>query len=109
MISFIKAALREIDHVVWPTEAETRKYFTIVTIMIGVSTVVLFTFATFISKGMFEIRKITPHDVSTAVTSDTPTEDILKNLNLNQPKTTASGSVTSTGSAVTSGPATPKK
>jgi preprotein translocase SecE subunit len=97
MISFIKAALREIDHVVWPTEAETRKYFTIVTIMIGISTVVLFTFGTFVSKGMFAIRAVTPHDVSAISTVNTPAEDILKDLNLKkQPATDA---------AVTSGPA----
>jgi preprotein translocase SecE subunit len=50
MISFIKSAIQEIDHVVWPTEKETRKYFSIVTIMIGVSIVVLFTFGTLVSK-----------------------------------------------------------
>lgn len=30
MISFVKDSFREIKHVVWPTAADTRKYFFIV-------------------------------------------------------------------------------
>lgn len=108
MISFIKAAIREIDHVVWPTDAETRKYFSIVTIMIVISTVILFTFGTLVSKGMFAIREMSPHDISTTV-SDTPAEDISAKIPKATSSATSSGSATSTGAAVTSGAATPKK
>lgn len=108
MISFIKAAIREIDHVVWPTSAETRKYFTIVTIMIAVSTVILFTFGSLVSKGMFAIRSVTPHDVSTNV-NDASIEDISAKIPKASPSVVSSGSTTSTGTAVTSGTATPKK
>lgn len=100
MISFIKAALQEIDHVVWPTEKDTRKYFSIVTTMIIVATIVLFSFGSLVSAGMFAIRAITPHDTP-AVTS-TQTEDILNQL----PNATAE-TTTSTGTAVVSGTATP--
>lgn len=100
MISFIKAALQEIDHVVWPTEKDTRKYFSIVTTMIVISTIVLFSFGSLVSAGMFAIRAITPHDVATV--NDTQTEDILNQL----PKATAE-TTTSTGTAVVSGTATP--
>ena len=100
MISYIKAAIQEIDHVVWPTEKDTRKYFSIVTTMIVISTIVLFSFGSLVSAGMFAIRAITPHDTS-AVTS-TQTEDILNQL----PKATTE-TTTFTGAAVVSGSATP--
>ena len=107
MISFIKAAIREIDHVVWPTPSETQKYFTIVTIMIAVSTVIFFTFGTFVSMGMFAIRAVVPHDVSTTV-NDAPIEDISSKIPKASQSVVSSGSTTSTGTAVTSGTATPK-
>jgi len=106
MISFIKAAIREIDHVVWPTEKDTRKYFSIVTSMIVIATIVLFAFGTLVSAGMFAIRSVTPHDVKPVV--ETQTEDILKNLPKTKAKASGSGA-TSTGTAVVSGTATPNK
>jgi len=107
MISFIKAAIREIEHVVWPTVAETRKYFTIVTIMITISAIVLLTFGSMVSKGMFAIRSITPHDVSTLSTETVPSEDILNQFKTTATTPVASGSTTSTGVTV-SAPAIPK-
>ncbi|MDD2745790.1 MAG: preprotein translocase subunit SecE [Candidatus Gracilibacteria bacterium] len=100
MISFIKTAIQEIEHVVWPTVAETRKYFTIVTIMIAISATVLLAFGTMVSKGMFAIRSVTPHDVKTISSENIPSEDILNQLKI-------PASTTSTGTAV-SAPATPK-
>lgn len=107
MISFIKAAIREIEHVVWPTVAETRKYFTIVTIMIAISATVLLVFGTLVTKGMFAIRSVTPHDVRTTTSENIPSEDILNQLKKPASTPVGIGSTTSTGTAV-SAPATPK-
>jgi preprotein translocase SecE subunit len=101
MIHFIKEALKEIEHVVWPTRVETRKYFTIVTSMIVVAATVLFVFGTGVSTAMFAIRKITPHEVVQVSPTDTQTSDVLEKLK------SLSGSVSSQKSNSTSGPAIP--
>lgn len=64
MISSIKAAIQEIEHVVWPTVAETRKIFhnrydNDCRIRSRTSR-----FWNYGSKGMFAIRSVTPHDAS---------------------------------------------
>ena len=99
MFSFIKDAIAEIDHVVWPTQKETKKYFGIVATMIGVATLVLFAFGTSISAGMFAARSFFPHDVVQTPVSDTQTEDVLKKIQ--KKNATASGSTASGVTQVT--------
>ena len=48
MINFVKNSFRELKHVVWPTKAETRKYFLVV-----VSVLVLFGTYLFIFNNIF--------------------------------------------------------
>ena len=48
MIQFIKDSVREIKHVVWPTKAETKKYFFIV-----ISVLILFGLYLFIANAAF--------------------------------------------------------
>ncbi len=48
MIQFFKDSVREMRHVVWPTKDETKKYFTIVVILL-----VLFWLYIFISSTLF--------------------------------------------------------
>lgn len=114
MISFIKEAIREMDHVVWPTQNETKKYFTIVTSMIVIATIVLFAFGTLVSTGLFAVRNVLPHDVAQAPVTDTQTEDVLEKLpvkkNASASGTTQNGSAsTSTGATSASGTSTPNK
>lgn len=113
MFKFIKETLREIDHVVWPTKADTRKYFMIVTIMIVTATIVLSIIGLGLTRSLFAIRAITPHEVALPVDdadSAARTQKILDSLKNSSPRTnavsgaaiprTASGTLpaTSTGS-----------
>lgn len=48
MFKFLKESVREFKHVVWPTHAETKKYFTVVVILL-----VLFGLYLFIANTVF--------------------------------------------------------
>ncbi len=90
MIKFIKETLREIEHVVWPTKADTRKYFTIVTIMIVVATIVLSVVGLGLSRSLFAIRSITPHETAAPVEdagSAARTQKLLESLKTGTGKT----------------------
>lgn len=105
MFKFIKEALSEFDHVVWPTPNETRKYMlytvgtiVVVGILLAVSDYVL-------RSGLQWIRDQFPHDNS-AVTStvsgeELPTPDDVKNITdkLEAQKITPSTGATVSGSA----------
>ncbi|MDD5213047.1 MAG: preprotein translocase subunit SecE [Candidatus Gracilibacteria bacterium] len=56
MISFIKASLREIKHVVWPTKAETAKYFVVVLSVLVLFGVYLFIFSNIFSYVIFFLK-----------------------------------------------------
>ena len=105
MFKFIREAIQEINHVVWPTQAETRKYFTIVTIMIASATIVLSLVGLGLTTGMFAMRNVTPHAVSAPV-ADVGAEErasrIIKELDSksNTPSVTSTGAKTSSGTTV---------
>ena len=71
MKNFIQEAMKEIEHVTWPTKAETKKYFTIVTTMIIVAVILLSSFGFLVTESMFAVRKITPHEVVAPITTST--------------------------------------
>lgn len=56
MISFVKDSLREIKHVVWPTKAETRKYFLVVLTVLVLFGIYLFIFSNIFSYVMFFLK-----------------------------------------------------
>ena len=58
MLKFFKESIKEFDHVAWPTNKETKKYFTIVTGLITVLTIFLFIVWTFFSNVLFWIWKV---------------------------------------------------
>ncbi len=102
MKNFIKESLEELEHVVWPTEQETRTYlnynlFTIISL-----TILLVTMGFLIRNGLSSARDLFPH---TAVTqsADAPAtkaelDDLLKNVKLNTGSTdTATGTETTPG------------
>lgn len=78
--------MKEFDHIVWPTPAETKKYFVTVVSMITILTVFLFVVGTAFSVGLFAVKKqIAPVQSATPATSSAPVGD----LKLDDVKTTA--------------------
>lgn len=105
MKKFIQESLQEFDHVVWPTQAETRKYFTIVVSMIAICALVLFVFGSAVTNALFAVRGIvTPARpyVAPTQTTDAKTADILKRLKT-ATGATATGTTASTGATTTTG------
>jgi preprotein translocase SecE subunit len=105
MIQFLKDAQKELEHVVWPTRAETKKYFTIVVAMISVCTVVLFLFGSSLTNLLFSIRAVvTPLRPPVVQNSNSASDEFLRNISVSGATTresSGSGSLpaTSTGSA----------
>lgn len=58
MKNFFQEAIKEFEHVSWPTNAEAKKYFTIVVSMIVALTIVLFIISTLLSVGLWSARDI---------------------------------------------------
>ncbi len=109
MKNFLKESLQEFDHVVWPTKAETKKYFTIVVSMITICALVLFVFGSAVTNALFAVRGVvTPARVYQPTTeSNAQADQILKNL---KARTEAHSGATSTGSVKTAtGTVTPNK
>ncbi|EKE29346.1 MAG: hypothetical protein ACD_2C00187G0003 [uncultured bacterium (gcode 4)] len=71
MFKFLKESIKEFDHVVWPTNKETKKYFTTVVSLITALTLFLFVVWTAFSLGLFGLWELvrTPK----AVETNTPT------------------------------------
>lgn len=85
-MSFFSESIKEFDHVVWPTKADTIKYFNIVVSMIVGLTILLFVVGTALSTGLFAIKsQITPIKSSTSTQSSSSTT--LPKLNLDGLKT----------------------
>ena len=53
MINFLKESIKEFEHVVWPTQKETKQYFMIVTWIIVWLTIFLFIVSSILSAGLF--------------------------------------------------------
>jgi preprotein translocase SecE subunit len=102
MFTFIREAIQEIKHVVWPTQAETRKYFTIVTAMIISATVILSLVGLGLTTGMFAIRSVTPHAV-TAPVADSQAQERASKIIKQLGNKSNSGSLTATGAKNSSG------
>lgn len=96
MKQFFTEAIKEFEHVAWPTNAETKKYFTIVVSMIVVMAVAFFLVSTFFSWGLMtgrsQVKESFPSlatPVSTPTTGSAATlPDLGKALN-NLPTTPA--------------------
>lgn len=82
-MSFIKKSLEELDHVVWPTNTESKKYmlYTVGTIIVMASFLAVIGYV--IQIGLKSIRNSFPHDpvVSTTVSGEEGiTEADIENL-----------------------------
>jgi preprotein translocase SecE subunit len=58
MFKFLKESIREFKHVVWPTHAETKKYFAIVVILLTLFGLYLFVANTVFAELMQALRDI---------------------------------------------------
>ena len=55
-MNFIKASIRELRHVVWPTKEDTTKYFLIVVRTLLLFGIYLFIFSTIFSEGLLYLK-----------------------------------------------------
>lgn len=58
MIQFIKDSLREIQHVVWPSKEETRKYFLIVVWILVSFGLYVFAASTLFTNAIFALKDL---------------------------------------------------
>lgn len=58
MITFLKDSIREIKHVVWPTKAETKKYFLIVISVLVTFGLYLFAASTAFSSAILYLKDL---------------------------------------------------
>ncbi len=79
MANFFTEAFQELEHIVWPTDKETRRYLTITVVIIVFMTTLLAILGYIFSNSLISIRAQFPH--TTTTTADTPaTQEDLNNL-----------------------------
>lgn len=76
MLKFFKESIKEFDHVVWPTNKETKSYFTSVTSIIVALAIILFLAWTLFSQLLFTAKNIINPSKTTTQSSDTKNSDI---------------------------------
>jgi preprotein translocase SecE subunit len=101
MFKFIRDALSEFDHVVWPTPNETRKYMYYNIAVIAVLTVFLMSLGYVIQESLTAARKSIPHDAVVIENSDTVPQADLDAIEAALAKKQAQSGSTNTGVTVT--------
>ncbi len=84
-MSFLKKSLEELDHVVWPTNVESKKYMIYTVGTIVVMATLLSAVGYVIQLGLKSIRDVFPHDTvisSTVSGEDAVTEADIENLKM---------------------------
>ncbi|EKD66232.1 MAG: hypothetical protein ACD_49C00059G0005 [uncultured bacterium (gcode 4)] len=77
MINFLKESIKEFEHVVWPTQNETKKYFLIVTGVIVWLTIFLFIVSSLLSAGLFFAKdNINPATLPQSTQQTAPNTDL---------------------------------
>ena len=77
MINFLKESIKEFEHVVWPTQKETKQYFLIVTGVIVWLTIFLFIVSSLLSKGLFFAKdSINPATLPQSTQQTVPNTDL---------------------------------
>lgn len=100
MKHLIRDAFQELHHVVWPTGAETKKYFAIVTSVIAVCALVFFLFGSAITSALFAVRGVVaPERPYVAPQNDQNASELLKKLQKSNTGSTSTGAKTSTGTS----------
>ncbi|MGB2110716.1 MAG: preprotein translocase subunit SecE [Patescibacteria group bacterium] len=77
MLQFVKDSIRELKHVVWPTHAETKKYLTIVLVVLVLFGAYLFAASTVFSEVLYGIKDVVnPSEQQEVNLGDITAEDI---------------------------------
>lgn len=77
MIQFVKDSIRELKHVVWPTHAETKKYLSIVLVILVLFGAYLFAASTVFSEILYGVKDIVnPNEAQNISVEDITTENI---------------------------------
>lgn len=79
MLQFVKDALRELRHVVWPTRKETQKFFLLALGLIIAFGVYLFIFSQIFSETLFALKDIFWTGQSNSVPVDFDVSDVFLN------------------------------
>ena len=79
MLQFLKDAVRELRHVVWPTRKETQKFFFLALSLIIAFTIYLFVFSQIFSEALFSLKDIFWTSQSSSTPLDIYTSDIFLN------------------------------
>jgi len=79
MLQFLKDAVRELRHVVWPTRKETQKFFFLALSLIIAFTIYLFVFSQIFSEVLFSLKDIFWTSQSSSTPLDIDTSDIFLN------------------------------
>jgi len=94
MKNFFSEAAKEFEHVVWPTNKETKQYLTVVLSMIVILTIVLFLVSTMFSSAFMALRTqvqaVMPAPVQATNTASGSADlsKVLKDINVTGVKTT---------------------
>lgn len=91
MFKFFKESIKEFDHVVWPTNKETKNYFISVTSIIIVLTLILFLVGTAFSSILFIAKEIINPAKITQNSSNTNSAASASWIKINADAITASG------------------
>lgn len=83
MIQFVKDSIRELKHVVWPTRAETRKYFMLVVTLLTLFGLYLFAFSNLFSNIVFWLKDLIGIESTSNVSSSMSDEEIQAIINGN--------------------------
>ncbi len=77
MLQFVKDSIRELKHVVWPTHAETKKYLTIVLVVLVLFGAYLFAASTVFSEILYGIKDVVnPNEAQKINIEDITSENI---------------------------------
>ncbi len=79
MKTFITEAVKEFEHVSWPTDAETKKYFSIVVTVITIFAIFLFVISELFGMGLFALKDQI-HPAQITPTANTAPVDLSKAL-----------------------------
>ena len=80
MLKFLRDAQSELEHVVWPTPNETKKYMNYNVVVIVIVTVLLMVLGYLIQLGLVAIRNSFTHEPITTEASDTITQGELDDI-----------------------------
>ena len=101
MFKFIRDALSEFEHVVWPTPTETRKYMYYNVATIVTLTIFLMTLGYVIQESLTAARKSIPHDPVVIENQDTVSQSELDDITAALEKKKAQSWSTDTGATIT--------